>query len=115
MDFPYGETVTRLRAALVEDPYSSEDTEPDWDAPYELDIEGCGFNPGTSQEPLQDARNAVLTRPEVYAPPDADVLAGDRLVVRGVTYEVQGRPQRWISPFTGWTPGLVIPLELVEG
>jgi hypothetical protein len=113
--FRHGETVTRLRATLIEDPYSSEDTEPDWEFPAELDIPGCAFNPGVSSEPLQNARNAVITRPEVYAPPGADVLAGDRLVVRGVTYEVQGNPQDWISPFTGWHPGLVVPLEAVEG
>jgi hypothetical protein len=41
---------------------------------------------------VQTARNAVITKPEVYAPDGADVLAGDRLVVRGVTYEVAGRP-----------------------
>lgn len=115
MHFPHGETVTRLRAAAVEDPYSGEDTAPDWDNAAELDIEGCAFSPGNSLEPLEVGRSAVLTRPQVYAPPGADVLSGDRLVVRGDTYEVVGRPQDWRSPFTGWQPGLVIELELVEG
>lgn len=115
MDFPYGETVTRLRAGTVTDPYSGEETGQDWDAATSLEIEGCAFNPGLSSEPLQDARNAVLTRPEVYAPAGSDILAGDRLVVRGDTYSVEGRPQDWRSPFTGWEPGLVVALELVEG
>lgn len=115
MLFPHGETVTRLRAAIVTDPYSDEESAEDWASPTSLDIEGCAFNPGQSSEPLQQARNAVITRPEVYAPPGADILSGDRLVVRGDTYEVQGRPQDWRSPFTGWEPGLVVPLELVEG
>lgn len=113
--FPHGETVTRLRATLVEGPYSDEETEPDWEFPSALAIPGCGFNPGDSSEPVQTARNAVITKPEVYAPDGADVLAGDRMVVRGVTYEVAGRPARWISPFTGWAPGLVVQLDLVEG
>lgn len=115
MDFPHGETVTRLRGTATGDPYSGENSAVSWTDPDELDIEGCAFNPGVSTEPLQDARNAVITRPEVYAPPDADVEAGDRLVVRGDTYEVVGNPQDWRSPFTGWQPGLAIQLELVEG
>lgn len=115
VDFPFGETVTRLRATPATDPYSGEATGLDWSSPSSLTIEGCGFNPGQSSEPLQDARNAVITQPEVYAPPGSDVLPGDRLVVRGVTYEVDGRPAAWRSPFTGWEPGMVIALKDVEG
>lgn len=113
--FAHGETVTRLRGTTTTDPYSGQSTQIDWTTPDSLDIDGCAFNPGESSEPLQTARNAVLTRPEVYAPPESDILAGDRLVVRGDTYEVQGHPQDWRSPFTGWRPGLVVPLERVEG
>jgi hypothetical protein len=113
--FPHGETVTRQRGVMVTDPYSGQATSLDWTTPTTLSIPGCGFNPGSSSEPVQDGRNAVITKPEVYAPAGMDVLAGDRLVVRGVTYEVSGRPQAWVSPFTGWAPGLVIVLDLVEG
>jgi hypothetical protein len=115
MDFPHGEAVTRLRGAAVTDPYSGEATGIDWATPDELDIPGCGFNPGESSEPLRDARNAVLTQPAVYAPFGSDVLAGDRLVVRGGTYDVDGTPADWRSPFTGWEPGMVIPLKRTEG
>lgn len=113
--FAHGETVTRQRGAATTDPYSDEATSIDWSTPDELEIPGCGFNPGQSSEPVQDARNAVITKPEVYAPPGSDVLAGDRLVVRGKTYEVDGDPADWRNPFTGWAPGLVIPLKVVEG
>ena len=113
--FAHGETVTRLRATTVTDPYSGEATGLDWSSPNSLAILGCAFNPGGSTEPVQDSRNAVITKPEVYAPVDADVLAGDRLVVRGDTYEVDGRPSDWRNAFTGWAAGLVIKLDLVEG
>lgn len=115
MDFPYGETVTRQRGTPTVDPYSGEATGVDWTTPTELAIPGCAFNPGRSTEPLQDARTAVLTQPEVYAPYGSDVLAGDRLVVRGDVYEVDGNPADWRSPFTGWEPGMVIPLKRAEG
>lgn len=68
--FAHGESVTRLRAATLTDPYSGESVGADWSTPAVLEIDGCGFNPGGSTEPLQDARNAVITRPEVYAPAD---------------------------------------------
>lgn len=113
--FAHGETVTRLRATPATDPYSGEATGLDWDAPDELDIDGCGFNPGQSSEPLQEARNAVTSQPEVYAPFGSDVLSGDRIVVRGKTYDVDGEPADWRSPFSGWSPGMVIVLKRVEG
>lgn len=113
--FAHGESVTRLRGTPVTDPYSGEATGVSWDSPESLVIPGCAFNPGGSQEPVQDSRSAVITQPEVYAPVDADVLSGDRLVVRGLTYEVEGRPADWRNAFTGWAPGLVIRLQLVEG
>lgn len=113
--FPFGETVTRLRSTPTFDAYADAPAGVSWRTPDELEIPGCAFNPGTSTEPVQDARNAVITRPEVYAPAGSDVLPGDRLVVRGVTYEVDGRPADYRSPFTGWAPGLVILLKDVEG
>lgn len=115
MIFAHGETITRLRAALGVDPYSGEAVLLDWDNAAELSIEGCGFDPGGSSEPTQDARNAVVTKPTVYAPAGVDVVAGDRIVVRGVTYAVEGTPADWRHPMTGWRPGLVINLKGVEG
>lgn len=113
--FPHGEIVTRLRGVPATDPYSGEESGYDWSLPYSIDIPGCAFNPGRSSEPLQDARTAVSTQPEVYAPPGSDIAPGDRLVVRGVEYEVDGEPADWRSPFTGWEPGMVVALKRTEG
>lgn len=115
MDFPHGETVTRLRATPIIDPYSEETTGLDWGNATSLEVPGCGFNPGQSSEPVQDARNSVTTQPEVYAPEGVDILAGDRLVVRGLTFDVDGDPATWVSPFTGWAPGLVVALKRTAG
>lgn len=113
--FAHGETVTRQRGTAVTDPYSDEPTGISWDNPTTLAIEGCAFNPGGSTEPVAEGRQAVITKPEVYAPAGADIRAHDRLVVRGKTYEVDGEPALWKSPFTGWQPGVVVPLKIVEG
>ena len=112
--FAYGETVTRQRAGVTVDPYSQEVTA-DWSNPTSFDIAGCGFDPGGSGEALDLARNVVTTQPKVYAPAGSDIVASDRLVVRGVVYEVDGDVAVWRSPFTGWEPGVVVPLKRSEG
>lgn len=113
--FPNGETVTRLRGTPKLDRSSGETIGTDWTAPAALAIEGCAFDPGNSTEPLQQGRNAVVTQPAVYAPFGVDVLAGDRLVVRGRTWQVVGDPGDYRSPFSGWEAGTVIHLEAVSG
>lgn len=113
--FPHGETVTRLRGTPIVSPYSGETTGTSWASPDALEIPGCGFNPGGSSQPVEPGRDAVITKPEVYAPADVDVHAGDRVVARGRTYDVEGDPAEWRNPFTGWAPGTVITLKIVEG
>jgi hypothetical protein len=113
--FPYGETVTRLRATAVVDEYSGEATGTSWDTPDELDIPGCAFDPGTSTEPLEVGRTAVITQPRVFVPFGADILPGDRVVVRERTWEVDGDVAEWRSPYSGWTPGTEVRLKAVEG
>ncbi len=117
--FAYGETATRLRRQMWTDPYSGETAPRPWDdgdhEPDALPIEGVAFNPGGSTDLATDGRTIVTTKPTAYCPIDADILAGDRLQVRGVTYDVEGNPAEWRNPFTGWAPGLAVTLELVEG
>lgn len=115
MTFPYGETVTRQRATVSTDPYSGEATGRDWTSPDELDIEGCAIADAGSLEPLQNARNSVVSDFDVLAPFGSDVLAGDRLVVRGLICESVGRPFDWRSPLSGWEAGMVIHAKIVEG
>lgn len=117
--FAHGETVTRLRAQTSTDRYSKLPV-PDWSKPpTSLSIDGCGFDPGgnlvDSGEPSEMGRNAVVSRPTVYTGTNADITAIDRLVVRGITYEVDGNPRVWRNPFTGWEAGMVVRLRLTEG
>lgn len=113
--FPYGETVTRLRATSSLDPYSNEQSSADWTTPDELTIDGCAFDPGGSTEPVEVGRTSVETSPTVYAPTDADITAADRVIVRGRTWQVDGDPAQWVHPMTGWAAGLVVKLKAVEG
>lgn len=115
MDFAYGETVTRLRATPVSDPYSAEANEYDWTDPAELDIDGCGVALSGTVEPLVNVRNPVDSDFDIFLPVGSDVRSSDRLVVRGLKCEVAGLPFTWISPFTGWTPGVVAQAKIREG
>lgn len=114
MDFPHGETVTRLRGTPVIDPYSEEATGLNWDGPASLELL-CGVADGGSIEPSQDARDSVASDFDVLAPYGADVTPADRLVVRGLTCEVVGRPFAWLNPLTGWTAGTLVRAKIVEG
>lgn len=117
MDFPFGETLTRLRATAAIDPYSGEPTGSSWDSPDELAIPGCGFDPGVSTENVTSVRDAVTVQPEAYAPFGSDVLPGDRIrrELTGREYDVVGEPGDYRSPFTAWEAGMVIKLEAVSG
>jgi hypothetical protein len=112
--FPHGETVTIQTASTTTDPYSG-DAELSWDNPTELDVSGCAVADGGSTEPDLDARNAVESDFDVIMPVGSPVTAQSRLVVRGLTCEVVGRPFSWRSPFTGWEPGVVVKVKIREG
>ena len=49
--------------------------------------------------------------------PDADFEAQDILTIPGDggRYQVNGRPERWRNPFTGWAAGCGVRLKAVNG
>ena len=106
------ETVTRQRPGTTADRYG--DTTLDWATPTEATYTARGVEPVSSSED-NDGRQAVITGLRVYLDGDADVLAGDRLVVRGVTWEVDGSPADWRSPWGSDVGGVVVALKAVVG
>lgn len=70
-------------------------TVPDWEKPDSLVIYGCSVQPaGTSLS--QDGRVlGVQDGLTVYAPEDADVKAGDRILFAGSVYTINGDPLIW--------------------
>lgn len=104
------ETVVRLRGTAVADPYSGENTSTDWTTPDEEPITTLApAEPRPSQEPVQNARNAVVDGWTLYLPTDADVTSADRMRVRGEVFEVLGTPADWLGA------GLVVQCGRVEG
>ena len=109
---PYAEPVTIQSPGTITDRYGNETT--DWSTPTER-AESCGVADGGSTEPLQDARNAVDSDFDLIFDHDPGISSADRVVVRGLTCEVAGRPFLWRSPFTGWEPGTIVRVKVREG
>lgn len=112
--FAHGETVAVLTAGTVADPYSGDDVA-SWETSTSVNVPGVGVEPRPSQEPTQDARNAVVSGFTLYFPPDTQVSAANKVRVRGNVYDVIGDPADWRNPFTGWTPGIVVQVGRTEG
>ena len=62
-----------------------------------------------------DGRQAVITGFRVYLAAGSDVLPGDRMVLRGDTYDVTGLPADWRSPAGSNVGGLVVALKAATG
>lgn len=74
----------------------------------EHDEEGCQFAPGPSKEAGLGA-NTVDTDATIYGPPGMDILATDRVRIRGEIYAVVGTPQVWGGE------GVVVAVKKVTG
>lgn len=104
------ETVTRLRAATILDPYSNEPVDLDWDDVTETDLTTLApAEPRPSDEPVESLRNAVVSGFTLYFAEGTDVTAQDRMRVRGDEYHVLGDPAAWMGA------GIVVQVGRKEG
>lgn len=102
------DTVTVWRPAQV---VQRGATVPDWSRALPHDVTGCSVQPASSATVTDGQRvNAVQSGMTLYAPPGADVMAGDRVEFDGRKWSVDGEPQAWRSP-TGRTSHLIIALK----
>lgn len=123
--FAHGETVTVLTPGTVTDPYSAETTTAwtlgdgqTWATePSQATVDNVLVGSGGSTEPLEVARNEVASDFDLIFQPPVTVTptAQDRIVVRGLTCDVVGRPFRWVYPGSGTDAGLVVRASIREG
>lgn len=107
MTFPFGTPVTLVKngAATTNrfgDPVPSQDSS--------VTVLGA-FSPGGSVEVA--GQDVADTQPTVYLPPGTDVSWVDAVTVDGVTYQVDGSPNEWVSPFTGKAFGVAVKLSAI--
>lgn len=111
ISWPAGESATVLRAgASTTDPYGNEVPGEDTETTYQ----GCAVWPRVSSEDVQ-ARDQVIDGLYVVFPTGADVVATDRVRVRGDVYLVDGEPGGYRSPLTGTALGPQVALTRVTG
>lgn len=70
-------------------------TVPDWDNVDTKDIGGCSMQPATTSLSTDGRVMGILDEYTLFAPAEADIMAGDRVQFRGNVYEIDGdvRPQ----------------------
>ena len=109
------ETVVRLRAARVVDPYDPDSSVEDWERASRLTVEG--FVSSVSSLLGDDAVRAQVVTGRVLTvyDPAVDVRVGDRISAASGLFRVTGIPTVDRNPFTGWQPTLVAQLEEVRG
>jgi len=93
------QTLTRQRATLgAADPARYGNREWDWTDPDELTLTGFSVQPQAAPEVIDGdlARDSVTTR-YLCIGPISDVIATDRIVFAGQTYEVDGDPLVWAT------------------
>jgi hypothetical protein len=104
-----GETVVVLTAGTSVDPYSGDSVE-DWSSPTERSVVTLApAEPRPSQEPVQDARNSVVSGWTLYLPAGDPITERNRVRVRGEDYPVQGQPADWMGA------GVVVQAYRTEG
>lgn len=84
-----------------------------WGSPVEVGI--YAFNPGTTSEPFLSGHDRVVTEPALYAPTGTVFSPRDRVIVRGVVYQVDGVVLDYRNPFDPSMDGVQVGLKEVAG
>lgn len=87
---------------------------PDWDNVNELVISNCHGQPASTGLSEDGRVLGIMQGMTLYTPATADIKAGDRIVFRGITYEINGEVNDWPSA-TGALDHLVINLRRYSG
>ena len=105
------DTVEVLRAPLVA---SRGTQERDWSQAVAHDVVGCSVQFGSTSTDRGEPRDAVSSSAVLYAPPGADVKAGDRVSCAHGEFSVEGEPMPRVSP-TGAVSHVECSLARWEG
>jgi hypothetical protein len=108
--FPFGQDVTLITRAKS----GTDSLGNDLFTTTQTVIPGCPVWPSATTETLtgEDTVTSDLT---ALLPIGTVITARDAVIVNGLTYEVDGVPAQFISPFTNMQPGIAVNLKLATG
>lgn len=101
---PFGQQITLVKRV----PGPKDDYGDDTFSTTEVVVLGA-FDPGGGYG--EQGADTVDTRPSLLLPPGVDLDWTGAVTVGGVTYEVDGPPMPWSSPFTGHAFGVQVKLK----
>ena len=104
------DTVTRVRAGVKE---SRGSTIPDWEKASRKSITGCSMQPATTSLSTDGRVLGITDLYTLFAPPNSDIEAGDRIVFQGKTYEIDGDVR--VQPAAGRLEHIQITLRRYHG
>lgn len=111
-----GETITVLRSASRNKYGDTSYTES-----HQVHNVGIHYSDGrkvktNDDESQVDNRDTFVTDITLFCPTGSDILVTDKIELPdGSMCRVARKPFPTKSPFSGWTPGLVVNVRLIEG
>lgn len=108
MDFAAGKTLT-LQSVTTTDDGLGNSTE----SVVESLWGPCAVAPRYATESSGPRSPAVIVGLTVYGPATV-INSDDRVLIDGVLWQVDGLPGVWESPFTGWAPGVEVPVKRAD-
>lgn len=77
----------------------------------DIPIEGCAFAPTRSSEDVATFGTRAITGGTVYAPTGTVFLPADVLVIRGMTFTVDGETGQWTNPYSATGRGVEVAVK----
>jgi hypothetical protein len=109
--FPYSITVTVSHREV--------DRNGDYTVTDSYQLPGCVISLGhrsMAQENETFEQDTVRAATILYAPTGSDIRITDTVTLDdGTVWHVWGLPTNFSSPFTGWQPGMKVPLRYFSG
>lgn len=108
----FGEQVQHVRKVMTG---RNAHGQPIYEDQVQPPIYGASLQGIDTTEPNDGMSFRVTTDMILYVPPGTNVLALDKMTVRGKTYEVQGEAVGQVSAFTGTAAHLPVKLKRITG
>jgi hypothetical protein len=103
--FPFGQMVTLVSVTTTDDGLGNTA-----EVLVETQWGPCAVAPRYATESTDPRVSPVIVGKTVFGP-TVHIDSDDRIVIGGQAYQVDGLPGEWVNPFSGWAPGIEVPVK----